>query len=160
MRQFMTETTWLVIVYVLLFVVWLLLFTDHARAESTEQIQHAIVQASVRHGVDPALALAIAEVESKFNVNAVGSLGEIGVFQLRPEFHHVRRGATTQNIEIGVKYLAQLKRRCGSYGDAFFVCFNYGTARKLKYPHLFPYYVRVKEAQMRRSNTHVIARAN
>lgn len=134
-------------------------YSPYAKAQASRtQIESYIVKSSQKHHVDPRLALAIAEVESGFNPNMVGSLGEVGVFQLRPEFHSVVKGNTKQNIDVAIKYLAHLKRQCGDYGDAFFVCYNYGPSRQLKHPKLFPYYKRVQLALKR--NTRVIASAD
>ncbi len=147
-----------------LFSVWLLICAlaviwSVCDAHGDTIVEQQIVQAARHAGVSPSLALAIADVESGGNPNAVGSLGELGVFQLRPEFHSVTKGDTRGNIELGVRYLAALKRQCASYGDAYFVCFNYGTARRLVYPRLFPYYQKVKLALQRRNNI-AIARAD
>jgi soluble lytic murein transglycosylase-like protein len=156
-----SNNAYMVLVYALLVLAWLLMLVDQARAQDLSPVEREIVQSARKNGIDPTLALAIAEVESAMNPDAVGSLGEIGLFQLRPEFHPVVKGATRYNIDVATKYLAQLQRRCGHYGDAFFVCFNYGSARRLKYPRLFPYYLKVKAVQARRqSDSHVIARTD
>jgi hypothetical protein len=132
------------LVFVGLNVISLFIGCQELHAQTTrEDIEKKIERAALTHGIDPALALAIATVESNLNPEAVGSLGEIGIFQLRPEFHSVVPGQVDHNIEVAVRYLADLKRRCAHYGEAFFVCFNYGTARRLKYPELFPYYRKV-----------------
>jgi soluble lytic murein transglycosylase-like protein len=133
-----------VVIYSILIVAAFLILSTDANAQTIEQ---KITRAAIRNGVDPSLALAIAQVESRMDDSLVGDLGEVGLFQLRPEFHPVVKGATDHNIDLAVKYLAALKSRCRSYGDAYFVCYNYGTARKLKYPKLFPYYKKVKLAQ-------------
>lgn len=41
-------------------------------------------------GEDPLLLQAIAKVESSFNPKARGKIGEIGLFQIRPEYHPIR----------------------------------------------------------------------
>jgi soluble lytic murein transglycosylase-like protein len=129
-----------------------LIYVNDSKADETQTIQDTIVKVAMEEGIDPALALAIAETESNFNPKMIGSLGEIGVYQLRPEFHRVSRSNVSANIKTGIKYLVRLKRECNSYGDAFFVCFNYGQAKKLKYPKLFPYYKKVMIAKQRRES--------
>ena len=96
--------------------------------------------------VDPDIAVAIATVESGLNPKAIGKLGEVGVFQLRPEFHDVRKGDTHHNIAVGVAYLAEMKRSCAKFKDAWFVCYNYGPHNKLKRPRQTAYYKRVMQA--------------
>jgi soluble lytic murein transglycosylase-like protein len=152
------DRIYFLVIYALMFVLAMVVFTNEATA-SEDMIHREIVESAQRHGIDPLLALSIAEIESGFNPNARGSLGEIGLFQLRPEFHPVLIGHRLNNIDVAMRYLAGLKRTCSAYGDAYFVCFNYGPARKLKYPHAFPYYVKVKAAMDRRATT-LVAQAN
>jgi soluble lytic murein transglycosylase-like protein len=61
--------------------------------------------------VDPALLLAIVGVESSWRPWAVGSKGEVGLCQVRPDIH----GATATQLaepEINVRIAAKLLRRC------------------------------------------------
>lgn len=101
-----------------------------------------------RHNIDPKLVYAIAIVESNLNPKAVGGVGEIGVFQLRPEFHDVKPGDVRHNIDTAVKYLVYVKRKCYTkYRDAWFICYNTGPHRKniIKQPKKFIYYIKVIE---------------
>lgn len=50
------------------------------------EITSLIIAISINMGFDPILALAVAKVESNYNPAQVGKIGEIGLFQLRPEF--------------------------------------------------------------------------
>jgi soluble lytic murein transglycosylase-like protein len=147
---------YLVFVYAVLFA--LVVLMSSVEALGGEEIYGPIIrEEAIAHGLDPVLVLSIAEVESRFNPNAVGSLGELGLLQLRPEFHPVVKGDTRHNIRVGVRYLASIKSRCSlKYGDAWFVCFNRGEYRKaLKAPREFPYYKKVKAAYERRQVTYV-----
>lgn len=121
-----------------------------ANAQTKTEIERIIVQSANAHGINPKLALAIAEVESRMNPNAIGKIGEIGLFQLRPEFHQVEGGNVRLQANAAMRYLAHLKRECSQYGDAYFVCFNYGPTRPLKHPRLFPYYKKVSLVMARR----------
>jgi soluble lytic murein transglycosylase-like protein len=64
-------------------------------------------------GMDPELIFNICWVESQFNPDAVGSVGEIGLMQVRPETAAtIDPGVTTEklhdpayNIRIGIKHL-------------------------------------------------------
>lgn len=117
-----------------------------AEAQTRNEIEAAILEAAERHEIEPDLALAIAEVESSFNPNAVGGLGEIGIFQLRPEYHRVIPGDIRGNAEVAMQYLAQLKTQCSHYGEAFYICWNLGpNYRRLKHPTLFPYFKKVQK---------------
>lgn len=111
-----------------------------------------IVKTALAHEVDPTLALAIAEVESRFKPDAVGTRGEIGLYQLRPEFHGKDVKQPKKNIEKAMVYLARIKKNCyPRYGEAYFICFNYGPNRRLKVdPSATRYYQRVIKAYNRR----------
>jgi soluble lytic murein transglycosylase-like protein len=85
------------------------------------QIQDQIRSTALRYGVDPALALAVAQQESSFNQGARGAAGEVGVFQLMPGTAAdlgVNPYDQTQNIEGGISYLAQLYRQFGDWAKA------------------------------------------
>lgn len=98
---------------------------------------------AVRQRVEPEVAIAVAKVESNLNPKAVGSKGEIGLFQLRPEFHRGNLLDPKTNIKLGVAHLAYWKRKCPVQDKlAWFTCFNQGS-RKPKYPTILPYYRKV-----------------
>jgi len=69
---------------------------------------------ATQHGIPPALADAVATVESAYNTGARGSSGEIGLMQVLPSTADMLgfRGTLAQladpatNIRLGVKYLA------------------------------------------------------
>ncbi|WP_460991186.1 transglycosylase SLT domain-containing protein [Sinomonas soli] len=52
--------------------------------ETAAQIQSMVRQTAVQMGVDPALALAVAEQESSFRQNVTSPVGAIGVMQIMP----------------------------------------------------------------------------
>ena len=73
-----------------------------------------IADAAAKYGVSPPLALEVATVESNLNQSAVSSAGAIGVFQLMPATAAslgVDPTNLAQNIDGGVRYLAQLLGR-------------------------------------------------
>lgn len=94
-----------------------------------EDIKRQIEVTSRSQGWDPALLLSIAEVESTFRPQAVGKLGEIGLFQLRPEFHPVVKGQSVKRqTELAIRYLNELKAACGK---KFLQCWNMGPRKAL-----------------------------
>ncbi|MEQ8279977.1 MAG: lytic transglycosylase domain-containing protein [Deltaproteobacteria bacterium] len=89
-----------------------------------ERVAQAIDSQSARHGIDPALVLAMITTESRFRTKAKSSVGAIGLMQLLPNTAEsfarragVRwRGPRTlehpvHNVLIGIEYLAWLRGR-------------------------------------------------
>jgi hypothetical protein len=94
-------------------------------------IQEQIISAAYRWGVDPEVALAVAEQESGLNQGARGSSGEIGIFQLMPGTAAglgVNPYDVGQNIDGGVRYLGQQYQRFGSW-DLALAAYNAGPGR-------------------------------
>lgn len=121
----------------------LLLFSELIYAND---IMDTIKLTANRHNLCPKLVWAIAMTESSLNPNAIGQHGEIGLFQLRPEYHNVKYGDYKHNTNIAVKYLLYVKRRChAKYKDAWFICYNTGPNRSytIKDPKKFNYYKKV-----------------
>lgn len=88
------------------------------------------------------LALAVAEAESQFDMTAVGSLGEVGMFQLLPgpgdAYHEEIEAATgldvhtdAGNIAGGVWKLAGLMKKYGNANDAA-MAYNMGEGGAAK----------------------------
>lgn len=82
------------------------------------------------YGVDPALAVAVAEAESSFNPGAVGGAGEIGLFQLMPdtaaELGVTNRWDIGQNIAGGIRYLRKMLDRYGGDETRALAAYNGG----------------------------------
>jgi hypothetical protein len=81
-------------------------------------IQDLISSTASQYGVPPSIALSVAQRESGFNQSAVGSSGEIGVFQLMPGTAAqlgVNPSVLEQNVQGGITYLAQLYRQFGNW---------------------------------------------
>lgn len=84
---------------------------------TTSDIQSQITAAALQQGVDPSLALAVAQQESSFNPNAVSKPNangtvDYGLFQINSSnlasFGVSNPLDPTQNINAGVTYLGQL----------------------------------------------------
>lgn len=108
----------------------LILMSGFAMADTRAEIVQEINVHAVEVGIDPDLAVAIATTESSLNPKAIGGLGEIGLFQLRPEYHDVRFGDTEHNIKIAVSYLKTIQTKWEpKIGNAWFVMYNCGPYR-------------------------------
>ena len=69
----------------------------------------SIVSAANSYGVDPNLALAVAQTESSMNPNAVSSAGAVGLFPIMPSsFPGVNINDPLTNIDTGVGYLSSV----------------------------------------------------
>lgn len=133
------------------FILFWILFVPQVSRADREVVAAALLTASLETGVDHDLLQAIAVVESGRNPRAVGALGEVGLFQLRPEYFGAAASPDPAvNATAAAKYLARIRTRCERvYGRAWFVCFNTGPNRsvKLKEPKQFAYYKKVMAAK-------------
>lgn len=111
------------------------------RKYSTEEIKNLIRLEAVNQGVDPNLALAVAQQESSFNPNArnvnKGDRGvDEGVFQINNKWHKLKNPYDPiENIAYGIKHLKGLL--AGAKGDVRKALSDYnagagakGTGRK------------------------------
>ncbi len=140
----------LLYIYAVVFFVCLLMLGSLSQASNLERLKtiSMIREIAEQEGVNPDLAVAIATVESELNSEKIGGLGEVGLFQLRPEFHKVKRGNVKANIRTAMRYLRYIQTKCEpKYDKAWFICYNLGpNYSRLKYPKLFRYYVDVNRA--------------
>lgn len=114
-----------------------------------ELIFSIITTLAPQYGIDSKLAHAVITVESSYNPKAIGGLGEVGLFQVRPEFSKYSKEQLFDisiNIKEGLRILSEAKKKCKHTIDSSFViCFNGGISfgNKIKFPKKFPYYVKV-----------------
>lgn len=99
-------------------------------ASTTPAIATLVQQAAIRYGVDPGLALSVAQHESALNPNAVSSAGAQGVMQLEPPTA-AQYGVTNpfdpvQNVNAGVHYLADLIAQFGGDVVKGVAAYNWG----------------------------------
>ena len=102
---------------------------------SRQDIQSMIVNIAQQEGVDPSLALAVAQQESGFNPNAVGDGGNsFGLFQIHQPSHPDYKGGTNPeaNARYGIRYLKNLlDANNGNVHDALW-SYNAGSGNKAK----------------------------
>jgi soluble lytic murein transglycosylase-like protein len=95
-----------------------------APAAASGDVRGLLHASAARHGLDPALARAVAWQESRWNQRALSSAGAIGVMQLMPGTarwfgpavlgRRIDPHRVEDNIDAGVAYLAWLIRQSGS----------------------------------------------
>lgn len=99
--------------------------------------------AAARHGVDPALLTAVAQVESAFDPLAISPKGAAGLMQLMPataERFGVRDVFdVAQNVEGGTRYLAWLLERFGGDPELALAGYNAGEGAVDRHGGIPPY---------------------
>ena len=126
----------------LLFAVALvLMLTSQANAANVDSVKAAIVKYSVEMGVDPAITLSIAKVESGFKHETKSSHGAVVVFQLMPSTAR-RMGLNpynlNDNIKGGIMYYQMMYKKFGSM-DLALAAYNAGPANVSKYKGIPPF---------------------
>jgi len=103
-----------------------------------ETVKDIVVEEAKRQGVDPALALAVAQVESNFDPNVVSHKGARGVMQIMPKTAREEFGINPTllfdartNIRTGVTFLKQLQNR---YGNVEFALSHYNGGSRVTKP--------------------------
>lgn len=113
-------------------------------------IMKLITYYSLFYGVDHKLALSVAKIESNYNQKAVGAVGEIGVYQIRPTKQHPKHKLTDvhNNIRTGLEMINEVRSSCKHKKDlTYMVCYNAGLSggNKIKHPNKFPYIVKLNK---------------
>ncbi|MDR3605795.1 MAG: lytic transglycosylase domain-containing protein [Oligoflexia bacterium] len=104
-----------------------------------KKIAQAIVDESLRYDFDPVFIASVIINESSFNPKKIGSAGEIGLMQVRPQTAEwiakrsdIRwRGAASLrnpviNIRLGTAYLSYLRERFDSHARLYLAAYNMG----------------------------------
>lgn len=89
-------------------------WVPNERREFSKKLASSIAKEAYEQEIDPFLLLAIVEVESRYNKRAIGSVGELGLMQIRPStaktFTECNLHKVHCNIQTGARYLAYLKK--------------------------------------------------
>ncbi|EAX48664.1 Lytic transglycosylase, catalytic [Thermosinus carboxydivorans Nor1] len=112
-------------------------------AKTSSEIANMVHAAARRHGVDPQLALAIAQAESGLSPLAVSDAGAVGVMQLMPETAN-QLGVRNiydpwDNIDGGVRYLKSMLNMFNGDVIKAVAAYNAGPAAVARYDGIPPY---------------------
>lgn len=88
------------------------------RRETANEFASWILEASMRHHLEPDLLASLVHTESTFRKQAVSSVGAVGPAQVRPHFWSAFCGSSdlldpAENIYCGAQVLSHLRDRCG-----------------------------------------------
>lgn len=110
------------------------------------EIAHAVIAEANHHHMDPLFLLAVITTESKFNVKARGTHGEIGLMQVLPktatwlgpqaglpENYNLEDPAV--NIRIGATYLAHLRHTFKNKSKRYIAAYNMGSTNVRRLVH-------------------------
>lgn len=118
-------------------------FPSSAMAEAVSKmtVKELIVKHSLEMGLDPALALSIAQKESNFKHESRSRYGAVGVFQLMPRTAS-KMGynpySLNDNIKAGITYYKQMYKMFGSIELAL-AAYNAGPGNVRKYKGIPPF---------------------
>ncbi len=105
-------------------------------------LDSAIDEISSRYGVDEKLVRSVISVESAWRPDAVSPKGAIGLMQLMPgtaRMLSVDPKDPVQNVEGGVKYLAQLSEKYSGDLEKILAAYNAGPGRVDQYGGIPPF---------------------
>jgi soluble lytic murein transglycosylase len=108
-------------------------------ASHAYDISKAVIVEANHHKMDPFFLLAVIKTESKFNVKAHGTHGEIGLMQILPKTarwmaaqaglssRHINLEDPIVNIRIGATYFAHLRHKFEGKGAHYVAAYNMGS---------------------------------
>lgn len=104
------------------------------------EISNSIIQEATKHQLDPYFVMAVIAGESSFNPKAIGTVGEIGLMQIRPStgewISKMKKmkwnGDKTlrdpiMNIRLGTAYLAWLRAKFEGHSQLYLAAYNMGA---------------------------------
>lgn len=112
-----------------------------ANAATVDETKAMIVAQAMEMGIDPALALSLAKVESNFRQEARSAAGAVGIYQLMPSTAKklgVNPYTLEGNIKGGLKYYLMMYKMFGSKELAL-AAYNAGPGNVKKFNAVPPY---------------------
>ncbi|MEG3619785.1 lytic transglycosylase domain-containing protein [Magnetovibrio sp. PR-2] len=123
-----------------------LMTSGEAFAATRSEIKQMVIEEAKESRVPPALALAVAKIESDFQERALSTAGARGVMQIMPQtaqgvfgVHKDDLWDPRLNIQLGIEYLEQLYDQYGGRWDLALSHYNGGTLKGGKGAHATPH---------------------
>ena len=113
----------------------------NAAQHSVQDIKSTIVSQAMELGIDPALALSIAKVESNFRMESRSAHGAVGIYQLLPSTAKkigINPYSMKDNVRGGLKYYLMMYKMFGSVELAL-AAYNAGPGNVKKYNSVPPF---------------------
>ncbi len=104
----------------------------------SQRLAESIIESANENQLDPVFLMAVIEQESKWNPEALGSHGEIGLMQLKPSTAAAYASTDdvaaelrdpAQNVRIGAKYMARLRASFRNRSKLYISAYNMGAKR-------------------------------
>lgn len=104
----------------------------------SQRLAQSIIESANANQLDPVFLMAVITQESKWNPDARGSHGEIGLMQLKPSTAAVYSSSgdveaelrdPVQNVRIGAAYLASLRESFKHRSNRYIAAYNMGATR-------------------------------
>lgn len=109
-------------------------------------VAHAILQESRRFKLDPILTMAVIAHESKFRPEILGSHGEIGLMQIKPDtakwiakkYSIATRDVARDlkdpvfNVRVGTAYISMLRQKFSAHGSYYLAAYNMGSRKLIR----------------------------
>ena len=114
-----------------------------ARKKAERVLHPIVIQAAIRHQIDPALIKAIIMAESGYNTRAISKKGAKGLMQLMPATAQALGVEDVfnpkQNINGGVRYFKQLVNQFGGDVELALAAYNAGSRNVRHYQGIPPF---------------------
>ena len=104
----------------------------------SQRLAQSIIESANENQLDPVFLMAVIEQESKWNPEALGSHGEIGLMQLKPSTAETYASTEdvaaelrdpVQNVRMGAAYLADLRASFRNRSKLYISAYNMGAKR-------------------------------
>lgn len=120
---------------------------QHGRQLASQDVVKTLIEVSRDNQYDPIFLMAIIKTESHFKPNAIGSAGEIGLMQIKPDTAKWicdKKGLKWKgknslkdpryNIEVGASYFKYLKKSLKSKAASYISAYNMGINKLSRVP--------------------------